>query len=105
MEKEILFQKLNTWKNEKETRLLAYYKNPSDERNIGFDKRSITGIIFGEKMNLEDKKLINNLIINDNSYSKVVFYKAFKDFKTLKMKIIKDMSFLNNTAYSPAGSK
>ncbi len=56
-------------------------------------------------MNLEDKKLINNLIINDNSYSKVVFYKAFKDFKTLKMKIIKDMSFLNNTAYSPAGSK
>jgi hypothetical protein len=66
-EKEILFQKLSTWKKEKETRLLAYYKNPSDERNIRFDKRSISGIIFGEKMCLEDKKTIKNLIINDNS--------------------------------------
>ena len=104
-EKEILFQKLNTWKKEKETRLLAFYKNPSDERNIGFDKRSISGIIFGEKMHLEDKKIIKNLIINDNSYSNVVFYRAFKDFKTLKMKIIKDMSFENITAYYPVSAE
>ena len=88
-EKGILLKKLQSWKYEKETRLLAFYKHPSDERNIGFDKKSVTGIIFGERMSIEDRNSIRNLITNDENYSLVKFYEAFKDFKSLKMKTVK----------------
>lgn len=87
--KKILIQKLRLWKYEKETRLIAFYANPSNERNIGFDKKSVTGIILGERMSIEDKKMIKNIVKNNKDYSQVVFYETFKDFKTLKMKIVK----------------
>lgn len=88
-EKGILLKKLQSWKYEKETRLLAFYKHPSDERNIGFDKKSVTGIIFGERISIEDRNTIRNIITNDENYSHVKFYEAFKDFKSLKMKTVK----------------
>lgn len=88
-EKRILLQKLHPWKYENETRILAFYKNPSNERNIGFDKECVTGIIFGERMSIEDRSTIRSLISNDDNYSNVIFYEAFKDFKSLKMKIVK----------------
>ena len=88
-EKSILLQKLLPWKYERETRLLAFYKNPSNERSIGFDKECVTGIIFGERMAFEDRNTVKNIIKNDKNYSHVKFYEASKDFKTLKMKISK----------------
>jgi hypothetical protein len=89
-EKELLFQKLNSWRKEKETRLVAFYKNPTDIRSIGFDKKSILGIIFGEKMEIDDRNTIIKIIKNDSNYSNVKFYTAKKDFENLRMKIIND---------------
>lgn len=89
-EKEILNRKLSIWKREKEIRLFAILSTKSKDRYIKFEKKSITGIIFGENMNSEDKITLKNIIHNDKDYSNVHFYNALKHRNRLKMDIIKE---------------
>lgn len=89
-EKEILFRKLSIWRKENETRLMIIFKNSASPRNIGFNKSSVHGIIFGENMSINDKNTIRNIINIDDSYSGVQFYSTIKDLRKLKMKIIKE---------------
>lgn len=87
-EKEIMFQKLKNWKYEKEARLVAIFKESISNRNIKFNKEAIKGIIFGEKMSLDDKKTIKKIINNDLEYKEVLFYNSISDLSFQNIKIV-----------------
>jgi hypothetical protein len=87
-EKEIMFQKLKNWKYEKEARLIAIFNKNNSNRNIKFNKEVIKGIIFGERMSLDDKKTIKKIINNDLDYKNVLFYNSVSDLSIQNIKIV-----------------
>lgn len=89
-ERKILFRKSKLWKYEKEIRLIAFLYGNTSNNLIKFDKKSIRGIIFGEKMTPDDKDTIIQIINSDHEYYDVKFFKALKDINTFKVKIEKN---------------
>jgi hypothetical protein len=89
-ERDILLRKLNVWKREHEMRIFTIFHETSKNRNIRFDKKSIKGIILGERMSGDDKKTLKEIINNDSAFSNVSFYSASKDFNKLKMQLEKE---------------
>lgn len=77
-----LFNKLNSWQEEKEIRLL-YDKefNVFPDRTLKYDKTSLKGIIFGARIEIKNIVTIVNLINHSNQKDKVKFYKANKNLE------------------------
>jgi len=86
---EILSRKLDIWKKEFETRIIAKIGEKTQNRNYQFDKKCIKSIIFGENISEDDKNTLNSLIGSDVNYSDLDFYSAKKDLYVRKMVIEK----------------
>ncbi len=89
-EKTILISKLKVWKRERETRLFTIFPNSTGDRRVKFGKQCIKGIIFGERIDPNNKQTVMNIINNDPAYTKVLFFKANRDLIKRKMLIIKE---------------
>lgn len=87
-EKELLYSKLDIWKNEKELRLITFLYT-RNKRNIGFDNSCIKEIIFGERTSVEDCTTIKNIIKHNSRTSHTKFCKAYKTIDKKRMKIKK----------------
>lgn len=79
-EKSFLFNKLDSWGEEKEVRLLVEKEfDVFPDRRLKYGKASLTGIIFGSRIEGGNLATIVNLINGSDQKGKVKFYKASKD--------------------------
>lgn len=74
-----LFNKLNSWKEEKEVRLILEHQYEIFEnRDLKFDKTCLVGMIFGYRTEIDNSCTIIKLISDSNQSHKVDFYMAKK---------------------------
>ena len=86
---EILLTKLTNWEYEKEVRSI-FKIDDSGSNPAHFNPKALSGIIFGNKIDPNEKKMIKNLINNHPMYSSVDFYNAVPNYKTQKVDIEKE---------------
>lgn len=79
----IVITKLKHWDYEDEIRSVVEIKN--EKRNISFNPESLVGIIFGDKIEEENKKLVRRIVHLHGEYSNIKFYQA--DLKRNESKI------------------
>jgi hypothetical protein len=86
-----LFNKLCSWIEEEETRLLIN-KNFDlfPDRRLKFDSESLVGIIFGARIGIDNFETIKNLIKEYKKYNNVKFYTSNKDIENSEI-IIKEL--------------
>ncbi|MEP5366130.1 MAG: DUF2971 domain-containing protein [Reichenbachiella sp.] len=85
---EIFLTKLKLWEYEREVRSIA--KLDGGDNPVKFNPRSLTGVIFGNKMKQSDKKMIKHLIQFHPEYEAVSFYNAIPDYKNKKVQITEE---------------
>lgn len=84
---EVFLNKYIAWKREDELRLFYKMIEENTNRSIPFDKKSLKGIVIGEKMESDDYKTLFYLIDNDINYD-IKWGHATKDLEKMKMKIL-----------------
>jgi hypothetical protein len=80
----IVNTKLREWDGEKEIRYSLKFYNPDTRRLLPFDKRSLKGIIFGQKIDPDNAGTIFHLLHEDKE---LLWAKALKDLDKSKMDV------------------
>lgn len=79
----ILISKLPEWIQEKEVRIIRHddYDLVGYNRYLKFDKQSVIGILYGERIELVNCLTIDNIVAgwSENDKERVKFYKALKN--------------------------
>jgi hypothetical protein len=84
--KRVVLTKLERWSYEKEIRSVVEI-GASGKRNLSFNPKALVGIIFGDKVNIDDIQLIKRTVSLHEDYSHVKFYKATMIREESKIKI------------------
>jgi len=86
-----LKNKIKNFEYEKEFRYIAYFDpKRSKKRNIKFDKNALKGVIFGENMEIDNRRTIVNLFKSIPDYNHVNFFISTKNIvdKSIRIEMI-----------------
>lgn len=83
--KDIFLTKLKWWKYEKEVRSIVHIDNGTqlDE----FNPKALKSIIFGERINSENKEIIKKIVEENQGYKNVKYFTTITDKNSLKVNI------------------
>jgi hypothetical protein len=84
---EIFLTKLNHWRYERELRSIALVEEGLQIAK--FNPLALKGIIFGEKVDLTNKKIIENIIEKNSQYINIKYFNCKLQKENSKIKIVK----------------